>query len=693
MVYVVVGGFLKVLEKRKKERNHPQSERSTRMFRYPSYLRTEWPRGLWLKRIIFSSLILICASATILAQEVQRTQPTWWFGGSGAVNINLFYGATQVLNATTTTHGVFHNGDGTGLNTSFLLEYRPGPVWGGILAGGYDTRNGTFNSVNSPITNYPGSLHAELKYISIEPSLRIAPFSSGFYIFGGPILNFNLWNEFTYTQKGNPELWVESEWSDLRKFLISGQVGMGYDIPLSSPNAATQVNLSPFIAFLPDVEGPRTVESWDIYTVRIGAALKFGSGDVIARADAPRPVVVERDVEFSIRAPKAVPVQRKVRETFPLRNYVFFDDGSSEVPTRYVALTKDQAAKFKEAQLQEIEPMNMTGRSQRQLALYHNILNILGDRLRSNPGASVTLTGASEKGATEGQAFAESIKRYLTTVFGVDGSRIATEGRDKPRVPSEQPGGTRELTLLRAEDRRVDIESQSPELLMQVGGPYDALKPAQIIVVQEDPLDSHVMFHVAGAREALSSWSLEVSSERGSVQRFGPFTRDLESIPGRSILGDRTQGDYKVVMLGQSKTGRSVRKEGSVHLVRQEEPKTVEALRFSILFEFNTSKTVATYSTFLTEMVAPLIPDGGKVIIHGHTDIIGDDEYNMTLSNERAAEARDILHQAISKSGKTGVTIESYGFGEDLRLAPFDNNLPGERCYNRTVIIDIVPTK
>jgi outer membrane protein OmpA-like peptidoglycan-associated protein len=480
----------------------------------------------------------------------------------------------------------------------------------------------------------------------------------------------------------------------MRSVVFTAQIGAGIEIPLRSPNHATQMNLSPFVSFQPYYgQDPRSNESWNVTTVRAGVALKWGSGDIIPSAEAARIAVTERDVEFSIRAPKTIPVQRKVRETFPLRNYVFFDEGSTEVPARYVALTKDQAAKFKEGQLQEVEPMNMTGRSQRQLALYHNILNILGDRLKSNPGASVTLTGASEKGPAEGQAFAESIKKYLTTVFGVDGSRISTEGRDKPRVPSEQPGGVRELTLLREEDRRVDIESKSPELLMQVGGPYDALKPAQIIVVQEDPLDSHVIFHVAGAREALASWSLEVRSERGTVQRFGPFTRDMESIPGRSILGDRAQGDYSVVMVGQTKTGHSVRKEGNVRLVRQEEPKTEEALRFSILFEFNTSKTVATYSAFLTEMVAPLIPVGGKVIIHGHTDIIGDDEYNMTLSNQRAAEARDILHQAISKAGKTGVTIESYGFGEDFRFAPFDNNLPEERCYNRGVIIDIVPAK
>ncbi len=33
------------------------------------------------------------------------------------------------------------------------------------------------------------------------------------------------------------------------------------------------------------------------------------------------------------------------------------------------------------------------------------------------------------------------------------------------------------------------------------------------------------------------------------------------------------------------------------------------------------------------------------------------------------------------------------GYGEDIANAPFENNLPEERFYNRTVIIDIIPAK
>jgi hypothetical protein len=39
-------------------------------------------------------------------------------------------------------------------------------------------------------------------------------------------------------------------------------------------------------------------------------------------------------------------------QIFPLRNYVYFNNGSSEIPNRYVLLNKDQVKDFKEDQLE-----------------------------------------------------------------------------------------------------------------------------------------------------------------------------------------------------------------------------------------------------------------------------------------------------------------------------------------------------
>lgn len=179
----------------------------------------------------------------------------------------------------------------------------------------------------------------------------------------------------------------------------------------------------------------------DLTTVG-GAALKFGYGTLINPTNTMAPVtpeIADPDVRFYVNSPKNIPVDRRVRETFPLRNYVFFDLGSKEIPDRYVLLSRDQVKDFKEDQLEVFAPKKLSGRSSRQMVVYYNVLNILGDRLGKNPASTITLVGSSEKGPEDGKAMATSIKEYLGNVFRIDGSRISVEGRNKPVLPSEQP--------------------------------------------------------------------------------------------------------------------------------------------------------------------------------------------------------------------------------------------------------------
>ena len=403
---------------------------------------------------------------------------------------------------------------------------------------------------------------------------------------------------------------------------------------------------------------------------------------------------VESEVLFSVMSPLNIPTERRVRETFPLRNYVFFNLGSTEISSRYVLLSKDQVKDFKEDQLEVFTPIELSGRSDRQMTVYYNVINILGARMGKEPSATIMLTGSSMQGPEDGIAMAMSVKRYLIDVFGIDSSRIDTEGRIKPRIPSEQPGGTRELDLLREGDRRVSITSDSPSMLMEFqSGPDAPLKPVIINTVQEAPLDSYVSFNVEGAKEAFLSWSLELMDENGAIQKFGPYTDEKVSIPGKSILGSRSEGNYKATMTGQPKFGSKIVKEAPIHMVLWTLPENEEMMRFSVIFEFNDSKAISIYDKYLTEIVTPKIPKDGTVIIHGHTDIIGDKANNQTLSLARANEVKSIILNALVKVGRSDVKFEVYGFGEDQSLAQFENNYPEERFYNRTVIIDIIPPK
>jgi outer membrane protein OmpA-like peptidoglycan-associated protein len=650
---------------------------------------------------ILSVFILAGFQSSLLAQEVQFTRPSWWFGVAAGGNLTFHDGVSQKLNSDFTAPAAFNKGRGLGLYAAPLVEFHsPNSAFGLMFQAGYDNRYGSFEEVLGSC-NCPIDLLTKLSYLTLEPSLRYAPFKTGFYLYGGPRFAFNLEKAFTYKQGVNPDFPdqtpvpdVNGDFSDIKKVLISMQIGAGYDIPLSSQNAQTQLVISPFVSFQPYFgQDPRSVETWSLNTLRAGIALKFGVGTEIP-AQGNVEVISDPKIRFTVKAPRNIPTVRRVREVFPVRNYVFFDEGSTEIPDRYELLGKNQVENFKEDQLGMNPPKNLSGRSSRQLTVYYNVLNILGDRLSKNPTANVLLVGSSEIGPEDGREMSESIKTYLVNVFGIDASRINTEGRVKPEIPSGQPGGKSELDLLRAGNRRVSIESSSPALLMEFqSGKGAPLKPVEIIDLQEAPIESYVTVEVEGAREAFSYWSLTAMDDSGKEEFFGPYTREKVSIPGKSILGDRPEGRYKMTMIGRKDNGDIVYRETSVHMVLWTPPTDQEVRRFSVIYEFDQSKTIEIYEKYLTEIVTPRIPNGSLVIIHGYTDTIGDEAYNLELSYDRANDVKAIIENALLKAGRSDVTFEVLGFGEDESYSPFDNKFPEERFYNRTVFIDIVPDK
>ncbi|TRX01504.1 OmpA family protein [Flavobacterium gawalongense] len=664
-------------------------------------LRNSWSlNNLPIKGLLVVSLTWLSVQTPVQAQqtlEVKYAKPSWYFGVAGGANFNFYEGSTHQLNAGFTPPATFHEGDGVGLFIAPLLEYRPADSrWGVMLQAGYDSRKGSFDQVKTAC-DCPADLSTDLSYITVEPSVRFAPFKSNFYLYGGPRLAFNLDKSFTYQLGINPAFpdqapspAVTGEFSEIEKTILSMQIGAGYDIPLSSDSNKTQFVLSPFVSFQPYFgQNPRSTETWNITTIRAGVALKLGQGRNIQEST---DVLPDREVQFSVNSPANIPGERRMSEIFPLRNYVFFNTESTEIPNRYVLLTKDQVKDFKEDQLEVFVPKNLSDRSKRQMIVYYNVLNILGDRMQKNPSSTITLVGSSEKGPADGLAMAESIKTYLVNVFVINPSRITTKGQNKPNIPSEQPGATLELELLREGDRRVSIESASPDLLMEFqSGPDTQLKPVQIVPLQEAPVESYVTFNNKGAGEALSSWSLQIADEQGKVQSFGPYTQEEVSIPGKSILGSRPEGDYKVKMIGQTKSGKIIEKETSVHMVLWTPTKMEEGLRYSIIYEFNKSKAITIYEKYLTDVVTPKIPVGATVIIHGHTDIIGEEVHNQDLSLARANDVKSILQSGLSKTGRNDVKFEVLGYGEDENKSPFENKTPEERFYNRTVVIDIIP--
>lgn len=653
-----------------------------------------WFPELTLKSILLIGLVWFNLQTPVQAQEQQYTRPSWWFGISNGFNVNFYEGSTHQLTSDFTPPVTFHKAKAFGMFEAALIEYyRPNTRLGFMFQAGYDNRQAKFATVNSAC-NCPTDLTTNISYITLEPSLRFAPFKSNFYLFGGPRVAFNMEKSFKYqlginpaypNQAPTPE--VKGNLSDMNKTIISMQVGLGMDIPIGSQTSKTQFVISPFASFHPYFgQNPRSIETLNITTFRAGVALKFGQGRLIPMPEKAK--ITTPDVQFSVNAPANAPNQRRVREVFPLRNYVFFNTGSTEIPSRYQLLKKEEVKEFREDQLEMVTPINQSGRPERQMNVYYNVLNILGDRMLKNPSTTITLVGSSEQGPQDGKIMAETVKTYLVNTFEIAASRITTRGQSKPTIPSEQPGGTLELDLLREGDRRVSIESNSAVLLQEFKSGAKPKTSAEM-TTEQTPVESYVTFDVKGANEAFSAWSVQLVDETGKSQTFGPYTQESVSLSSKTILGDKKEGDYKITLTGQTKSGGLVTKESTAHITLWEPAKVIEGIRYSVLYEFDESKAIAIYEQYLTEVVAPKIPANGTVLIHGHTDIIGDATHNLELSQARANDVKTILESALTKSGRTDVKFESKGFGEDENQAPFNNKYPEERFYNRTVVIDI----
>ena len=279
------------------------------------------------QKFAYTILLIIFAGLTGYAQNVKRMQPVWWFGASSAANFNSYRGTTQMLNKSLTVPTAFHKGDDVKPYLSLLTEYRSKGVLGGMLNLAYDNRGAKFDGVMAPC-NCPATLSTNISYIAIEPSLRLTPFSSSFYVFAGPTININVAKSFLYTQAKQPD--IKADWSDINNLVFSAQVGAGIDIPISPRTSVSQSTISPFVSFQTNLgQQPRKVESWSLYTVRAGIALKFGTDRRSASANSTGGLIKTQSTDGSM--------QRNIYSALPVFETHISDDVTNKIKNKFGA--------------------------------------------------------------------------------------------------------------------------------------------------------------------------------------------------------------------------------------------------------------------------------------------------------------------------------------------------------------------
>ncbi|MCS6808431.1 MAG: OmpA family protein [Candidatus Kapabacteria bacterium] len=392
-------------------------------------------------------------------------------------------------------------------------------------------------------------------------------------------------------------------------------------------------------------------------------------------------------------------------------NYIFFDEGQSVIPSRYKMFkTSQEAEHFDEERLRG-----------ETLDKYYHVLNVFGSRLRKFPKSMITIVGCNdatspnEKRAGLSRARANAVLSYLRDIWKISEKRMKIVVRSLPAVPSN-----REDSLGLVENRRVEILCDDWDIIKPVVDKTPTIAMSAPIVhftlmspesLEHVPAPVHMppqpkavtvggktLYHMPSAPLTPGTVRTLTIFQGSKVwKRFDNLTTQATIIWNwKNDSNELPLGDIplKAVFSVKDKSGRECYSEAITIPIRritsqdkQQQrviDKTLERYHL-IMFPFDKSDIGATNSRILKEYVVPRLFPDSEVLVVGHTDIIGSEEYNLRLSAARGARAKEELAALVQNSSYK--SLESKGVGEAEPL--FDNALPEGRFYNRTVQVII----
>ncbi|MFM2133020.1 MAG: hypothetical protein RL156_301 [Bacteroidota bacterium] len=392
----------------------------------------------------------------------------------------------------------------------------------------------------------------------------------------------------------------------------------------------------------------------------------------------PRLAQLNVNVEAYTLAPNGERAQLKefvveeteIEENYPLLPQIFFPEGESRLQRTGMSLIdKSRSDGFSESTL-----------SKNTIEVYHDLLNIIGQRMRENSAETITLVGCNSNVGDErnnldlSKARAEGVRTYLQEVWGIDASRINIKAMNLPASPSNNTSEDGQ-----AENRRVEVVPANPYLLRAV-----AIKNA---TVRSSPRFIDVVPSVY-SEAGLASWSAKITQEGRDLRSFSG-----ESTPEKyvwNVAGDPYPKLEKPVTISYEAVDRTGQrksnavsvdvKQMSIRRKRFEQKDDKRIDRFSlIVFDFNKADLNADNKRILEEVQSRIEPNS-VVTIAGYADKSGDAEYNRDLARRRCMEVEKVIAVNSVKPLISPV-------GSDILL--YDNSTPEGRAYCRTVQIII----
>jgi outer membrane protein OmpA-like peptidoglycan-associated protein len=490
-----------------------------------------------------------------------------------------------------------------------------------------------------------------------------------------------------YPEGGHKKTVGEGEIQDASTS-IGASLGIGAKIP--TPYGFF---INPEVSYRMGLNSQLSNSDWKSDIVRAGIGINWDL-DMFSKSDPP-PIkeeikeepVIEKPIEEKpdpkkneiLRNFETIPLridETVVTQTYPLLPYIFFDSTSSDLARKYTdSLVFENKSNFDE----QLLPKETMG-------IYYNIFDIIAYRLKKYTDTKITITGTGDGEELDDEEArlklarkrAETVRDYFTDEWDIDEDRIAINYQNKPKLPTSN-----EYYEGYEENRRAEITSDDPRIL----------RPVIHSRFMENAINKDkVEFLLSSNPVQIKQWNIALKSKEGIV---------LENIYGEDQLPDglvkmnidwklfddiiaNTEGndslmaEIQVVQHG----GDVETKRSFLHVNRNTAQFEIGRLNL-IVFDFDRSQISQQNKDMIENFIETSIQDNSKTKIIGSTDRLGEKNYNIRLSQDRANSVLKYLNDL-----NPNVTVEEVkGIGD--KNPKYDNNTPEGRFYCRTVLIEV----
>jgi len=548
----------------------------------------------------------------------------------------------------------------------------------------YDRRGGiAFDPSYSPQSkfNIRNDYLSSTLYFKLHPEIF-----NRIYIRGGVVAAFNINSNFDFTADESTD-WTERNLniSDMNSPVYGLRAGLGYNLYFDN-NLYTRYYISPFVEadFLMRQRKTtfQSIEQNNFNGVWSTLSLRAGINVGLEFFDIEEEILIDQDKLFVLIPPvNNIIRERKVREYFTVLNVLFINAQDSEIPNRYITLTKPEAKKLLDTDIVSFVKEKYKPKDERELKrlLYYNLMNIYGMRMKEDTTVVLKLVGYG-KNELSSKNYCAHIVDYMSKTFTLPYSRFVIEGQiDKSNNSADDNTIAKQKHFSEEEKYRVEFIFENEKMY----------SPIVLDYIANDLNDNDFFIKIINIPE-LKNWQINLGSKVVS-KSIGPFYGDVARVNASEFLKSANSADFRANVIFFLNNGKNINDTEKFSLKKRiDTADNQRSYQFTIPLRFALWNDESSAGQYWYESFGYNFDQNYRIQVSSFGDGFYEEKKSIKKSEITAREIKRRIQNEYSNL-RVKLTGESIGFGNNTMRSAFDYKTPEGRWYNRGGIIEMIP--